>query len=133
MAAKQKQETNKEKRSFARLLIVLWLAILAPVLGLGFMLFLASNSDLPSFEELENPKSNLATEVMSGDGQLLGKYFRENRVNVKYSEISPYLVNALISTEDERFWEHSGVDIRSTMRATLYMGKKGGASTITQQ
>jgi len=133
MAAKQKQETKKEKRSFVKLVIVLWLVILAPILGLGFMLFLASNSDLPSFEELENPKSNLATEVMSGDGQLLGKYFRENRVNIKYSEVSPHLVNALVSTEDERFWEHSGVDIRSTMRATLYMGKKGGASTITQQ
>ena len=75
----------------------------------------------------------MATEVFSADHELLGKYFRENRVNVSYEELSPYLVKALIATEDERFREHSGIDIRSVFRAVAYMGKKGGASTLTQQ
>jgi penicillin-binding protein 1A len=133
MASKQKSDKKKVAPSFTKLVVAFWVLVLMPFIGLGIMLFLASISDLPSFEELENPKSNLATEVLSADGQLLGKYFRENRVNVKYSQLSPDLVNALVATEDERFWEHSGVDIRSTMRAAVFAGKKGGASTITQQ
>ncbi len=133
MTQKKKKSPAKEKRSYGKLLLLLWLIILAPFIGLGAMLWLASISDLPSFDELENPKSDLATEIISSDGEVLGKYFHENRVNVKYQDLSPDLVNALVSTEDERFWKHAGIDIRSTSRAVLYMGKKGGASTITQQ
>lgn len=122
-----------KKPRFGKLVFLFWLIVLSPFIGLGAMLYFASISELPSFDELENPKSNLATEVLSSDGEVLGKYFRENRVNVKYEDLSPNLINALVSTEDERFWKHSGIDLRSTARAVLFMGKKGGASTITQQ
>lgn len=130
--AKKKKE-SKPKRSYGKLLLLFWLVVLSPFIGLALMLYLASVSDLPSFDELENPKSNLATEVLSADGKVLGSYFRENRVNVRYEDLSPHLVEALVATEDERFWKHSGIDLRSTARAVIFLGKKGGASTITQQ
>ncbi|MFM1874373.1 MAG: hypothetical protein RL266_110 [Bacteroidota bacterium] len=88
---------------------------------------------LPTFDELENPKSNLATEIYSADQKILGTYFVQNRSNVKYEDLSPYLVNALISTEDERFYWHSGVDLVGLARAIILMGKRGGGSTVTQQ
>lgn len=88
---------------------------------------------LPSLEELENPKSNLASEIITSDGKIIGKYFLQNRTNVKYEELSSFLVDALIATEDERFRVHSGIDLRGLTRAVFYMGKAGGASTITQQ
>ena len=71
---------------------------------------------MPSFEELENPKSNLASEVYSSDGKLLGKYFIENRSNIHYQDLSPNVVNALIATEDARFEKHSGVDVKAIFR-----------------
>ena len=67
---------------------------------------------MPSFEELENPESNLATEVYAADGVLLGRFFLENRSRVEYDEISPNVINALIATEDKRFYDHSGIDGR---------------------
>ena len=88
---------------------------------------------LPSLQELENPKSNLASEIITTDGKLLGKYFKENRTNVKFEDLSPHLVSALIATEDERFLSHSGIDFRGLMRAVINLGRAGGASTITQQ
>lgn len=88
---------------------------------------------LPTFEELENPESNLATEVISIDNKTLGKYYRENRTPVKFKDLPDHLVEALVATEDERFYKHSGVDFRGTARAVVKMGKDGGASTITQQ
>ena len=91
---------------------------------------------MPSFEELENPKTNLATEVYSSDGEILGKYYIENRSNVSFSELSPHLVNTLIATEDVRFYKHSGIDIRALLRVVkgvLTFSKEGGGSTITQQ
>jgi penicillin-binding protein 1A len=87
---------------------------------------------LPSFEELENPQTNLATEVISIDGKTIGKYAKENRTPIKFKELSANLVNALVATEDERFYEHSGIDFKGTARAVLKPGS-GGASTITQQ
>jgi penicillin-binding protein 1A len=95
--------------------------------GLGFF------GKLPSFEELENPENNLATEIISSDGKTLGKFYRENRTPVKYRELPPDLIKALIATEDERFYDHSGIDARGTARAIVALGSKGGASTITQQ
>lgn len=130
---KKSDKALPAKRSYGKLVLLFWLVVLSPFIGLALMLYLASISDLPGFDELENPKSNLATEVISSDGQVLGKYFRENRVNVKYSDLSPHLIDALIATEDERYWDHSGVDVKATARAILFLGKKGGASTITQQ
>jgi len=91
---------------------------------------------MPTFDELENPRTNLATEIISADGKVLGTYHIENRSNVRYSELSHYMPEALISIEDERFTEHSGIDERALFRVAfgvLTGNKKGGGSTITQQ
>lgn len=92
---------------------------------------------LPSFEDLENPRNNLASEIYSEDNQLLGKFYIENRTYVEYNELSPYLINALIATEDKRFEKHSGIDARGLARVlfrTILGGQNtGGGSTITQQ
>lgn len=129
---------SKEKKSYKKLVLLLWSAIIFSVGLFIFMLFAAANAwvgfePLPSLEELENPQSNLASEVYTSDGKILGKYFYQNRVNVQYEDLSPHLVNAIIATEDERFREHSGIDIRSLTRAITKFGRNGGASTITQQ
>ena len=88
---------------------------------------------LPSFDELENPKSNLAAEIYSSDRVLLGTFFKENRSNVEFKEIAPIVIQTLIATEDERFFEHAGIDPRALARAIKGMGKDGGGSTLTQQ
>ena len=89
---------------------------------------------LPPLEELQNPKNKFATEVISSDMQLLGRYYRqENRVGVNYEDISPNMINALIATEDARYYDHTGIDFKSLMRAVIKMGRAGGGSTITQQ
>jgi penicillin-binding protein 1A len=117
----------------------IWLVVLSPIILLTVILYLTSVGffgALPSFEELESPKNNLATEIISSDGVTLGKYFFENRSKVTYDEISPKLVQALIATEDIRFREHSGIDVRALLRAIkgqLSGSSSGGASTITQQ
>ncbi|MGC4041021.1 MAG: PBP1A family penicillin-binding protein [Flavobacterium sp.] len=107
--------------------------------GLGIMaLFFALASwgffgAMPSFEDLENPESNLATEIISSDGVTIGKFYNENRTPIKFEDLPPSLVKALVATEDERFYEHSGIDGKRTLGAALKLGKDGGASTITQQ
>jgi len=114
---------------------------IAGVLFLVLLFFLISAGALgfmPSFEELENPESNLATEVYAADGVLLGRFFLENRSRVEYDEISPNVINALIATEDKRFYDHSGIDGRGLMRVLvktvlLREESSGGGSTITQQ
>ena len=89
---------------------------------------------LPPLNELQNPKNKFATEVISSDMQLLGRYYRqENRVGVSYEDISPNMINALIATEDARYYSHTGIDFKSLLRAIIKMGKAGGGSTITQQ
>ncbi len=125
------QAPDKRRR---RRLLLWWAIVLAPFVGLGTMLLLAGSSDdLPGTTELQNPRSDLATAVLFSDGSLMGQYYRENRIPVDYARISPYVVDALIATEDERYREHSGIDVRGTLRAAIFLGKKGGASTITQQ
>jgi penicillin-binding protein 1A len=101
------------------------------IIAIGFQVF----GKLPSFSYIEHPKSNQATEILSEDGRPLGNYFIQNRSNVTYPEISPNVINALISTEDARFMEHSGIDFRRTFTIIFYnlIGKKQGGSTITQQ
>jgi penicillin-binding protein 1A len=107
--------------------------------GLGVMaLFFTLASwgffgSMPSFEDLENPESNLATEVISSDGVTIGKFYNENRTPIKYQDLPPHLVKALVATEDERFYEHSGIDAKRTLGAVLKLGSDGGASTLTQQ
>lgn len=113
-----------------------WVLVFAGLFSVFMVFFLAANEflgDMPSFEELENPNSNLASQVMSSDSKVLGVYFYQNRTNARYDQLSPNLVNALIATEDERYRSHPGIDARGTLRALVYMGSKGGASTITQQ
>jgi penicillin-binding protein 1A len=90
---------------------------------------------MPSLAELENPSIMLATEVYGDDGTQLGKYYREkgNRTNVQYKDISKHVIDALVATEDERFYEHSGIDGKALGRAVFFLGSEGGASTITQQ
>jgi len=104
---------------------------------LVLLMFLSANFGLfgkmPSVAQLQNPEADLASEIYSGDMELMGKYYSENRSEVKYSEISPNVINALIATEDERFYEHSGIDAVAVARAVFTLGTQGGGSTITQQ
>jgi penicillin-binding protein 1A len=88
---------------------------------------------LPDIKELENPNSALASEVLSEDGVVLGKYYRQNRTNISFKDISPSVREALVATEDVRFFTHSGIDFRGLLRAVVFMGSEGGASTISQQ
>jgi len=89
---------------------------------------------LPPLEELQNPKNTFASEIISSDMQSMGRYYRyENRIGVQYSDLSPTLINALVATEDVRFYDHTGVDFKSMLRAVLKLGRAGGGSTLTQQ
>ena len=90
--------------------------------------------EMPDFRQLENPSTNLATQIISSDNKILGKFhFGENRTPIEYDQIPKNLIDALIATEDERFYSHSGIDFRATVRAVVYLNKRGGASTISQQ
>lgn len=106
-------------------------------LGLAVLIILCANFGLfgrmPSIEELQNPSASLASQVYAADGTLMGKYYLEDRVNVDYKDISKDVVNALVATEDERFYDHSGIDARALGRAVFSLGGEGGASTITMQ
>ena len=88
---------------------------------------------MPSIKELENPEADLASEIISSDAVLMGKYYSENRSEVNYNEISPNVIHALIATEDERFYDHSGIDAQALARVVFTGGTQGGGSTITQQ
>jgi len=122
-----------------RIIKIFWAIVLAPIAILAFMLFLVwAFADIPSFEELENPDSKLATELIAADGETLSTFHIENRSYVAYDELSPNIVEAAIATEDRRFHQHSGIDFRSLGRVafrTILMGNssQGGGSTITQQ
>lgn len=134
--AKAKKQT-KNSQDFSKYIRVFWILFLVGILS-GVLIFLLASwgalGDMPDHRQLENPKTNLATEIISSDGKTLGKfYFNENRTPVSYDELSPHLVDALIATEDARFHDHSGIDARGTLRAFAFLGKKGGASTISQQ
>ena len=131
---------TSDKKSPLKYILITWLVIICPVLLFFLVVMLTSMGtfgELPEVEELQNPKNNLASIVYSSDGNVLGKFYKENRVNVKYSEISPNLVNALIATEDARFMEHSGVDLKALFRSVtgVLTGRTsaGGGSTLTQQ
>ena len=128
---------KKEKPSFKGLIITFWLVF---ILGIGSVYFFFSGiandellGKLPSFQQLENPSTSLATQLLSSDGKQLGTIFKENRALAEYKERSPYLIEALVSTEDERYYDHSGIDGKSLARAVLKGGSSGGGSTITQQ
>ena len=120
------------KRSVKILWTIFWVGFLAVAL-----LFLLANFGLfgkmPSLVELENPEADLASEIISADGILMGKYYAENRSEIKYQQISQNVIDALIATEDQHFYEHSGIDAAAVARAVLKLGTDGGGSPITQQ
>lgn len=127
---------NNDKIEFAEYTKKFW-----KIVGFGaagvVLFFLFANwglfGKMPTFDQLENPNSNQATEIFSSDNKVIGKFYLENRVNIKYEDLPRHLVNALVATEDERFYEHSGIDARGTLRAASSLGSSGGASTISQQ
>jgi len=132
--AKAKKKT-KAVQDFSKYIRWFWIVFLGGIISI-FLIFLltAIFGDLPDHTQLENPKTHLATEIISSDGETLGKfYLNDNRTPVGYDELSPYLIDALIATEDARFHEHSGIDGIGTLRAFFFLGKRGGASTISQQ
>lgn len=123
-------------KRFIRIFWGIYISIFIFIFVLFYMISAGLLGFMPSFEELENPRSYLASEVYSADQVLLGKYFIENRSNVHYEDLSPNIVNALVATEDERFYEHSGVDVKAIIRAAFGVvtsDNKGGGSTVTQQ
>ena len=127
---------KKKQTNFKKYIKRFWIIVLGGFTSLLLIFLLASwgvFGALPTFEELENPEKNLATEVISSDSVTIGKYAFQNRTPVKFKDLPDNLVKALIATEDERFYEHSGIDFRGTARAVVKLGKGGGASTITQQ
>ena len=131
---KQKSENKVFKKKFA---ICFWSIVSAGIAVIVLVFWMITKGwlgYLPPLEELQNPKNKFATEVISSDMQLLGRYYRnENRVSVEFTDISPNMINALIATEDVRFYEHTGVDVKSLMRAIIMLGRAGGGSTLTQQ
>jgi penicillin-binding protein 1A len=122
---------KKAVRIFWRIFIGGFAAFVILILLANFGVF----GKMPTLEDLENPSILQASEVYAEDGTLMGKYYTErgNRSTVKYRDISKHVIDALVATEDERFYKHSGIDFKSTMRAMLTFGRQGGGSTITQQ
>ena len=137
MAKKKTKQTASTAVDFSKYIRWFWMLFLGCVI-LAILPFLLASwgvlGEMPDHTRLENPETNLATEIISSDGKTLGKfYFNDNRTPVAYKDLPQNLVDALIATEDARFKEHSGIDARGTLRAFFFLGKKGGASTISQQ
>ncbi|WP_241502214.1 penicillin-binding protein 1A [Hymenobacter glacialis] len=127
---------------FAAFTRTMWVLFGAGVVGLGLFVLAVSGNFLnlfgrmPNLKTLENPRSELASEIYSADGVLLGKYFRENRTPVEFNELPQNLIDALIATEDVRFEQHSGIDLKSVSRAVVGVvtfNRNGGGSTLSQQ
>ena len=113
-----------------------WMALIAVIIGIAAVFFATSQGflgSMPDVKELENPDIYVASEIYSSDGKLLGKFEKEKTQPVTYKELPPHLIYALQAKEDERFKEHSGIDLQSVARAVVYGGQRGGGSTITQQ
>ena len=134
---KKTTKTTNDSTFKKKFLVWFWGLLSAGILAIILVFWMITKGwlgYLPPLEELQNPKNKYATEVISADMQLLGRYYRnENRVSVDYTDISPYMIDALIATEDVRFYDHTGVDLKSLMRAVMKLGKAGGGSTLTQQ
>ena len=129
------QVTIKNHKKFN---LIFWAIFITPFLSLTIIFIMAGNGALgymPDFATLENPKIDLATQIISEDGKILGNFYfqNQNRTYIEYEKLPRHLVNALIATEDFRFYNHSGIDFKGTMRALVFLGKRGGGSTITQQ
>jgi len=127
---------TKNKPGFRRYVLWFWGLFLFGILGVVALFSLTAVGvfgPLPDETRLEDPEKDLATQIISTDGQVIGKFFTENRTPVKFQDLPEHLVDALIATEDARFYDHSGVDGRGTLRALAFLGARGGASTISQQ
>jgi len=134
MAKKKKAKANQD---FSKYVKWFWKLFAGGILAIILVFLLASwgvFGKMPNIEDLHNPKTNLASEIISADGQLIAKYYLDdNRTPVGYDELPKHLVDALIATEDARFHKHAGIDGIGTLRAFFFLGKRGGASTISQQ
>lgn len=131
---KKQADTSNEFQRYVRWFWILFLSGISAVVLLFLLASWGVFGELPDYTVLENPKTNLATEIISSDAKTLGKfYFNDNRTPVSFDELPQHLVDALIATEDARHYDHSGIDARGTLRALVYLGSKGGASTISQQ
>lgn len=132
-----KRKSKQKSNSFYPFIKWFWILFGAGILSVVILFLFASwgvFGEMPTFERLENPQTNLATEIISSDGETLGKfYLDDNRTWVSYNELPQNLIDALVATEDARYYEHSGIDARGTLRAMVFLGKRGGASTISQQ
>ncbi|MDG5491165.1 penicillin-binding protein 1A [Psychroserpens sp. SPM9] len=133
----KKKPTKAKTQDFSKYIKRFWMLFGGGVFAFFFMFLLASwglLGEMPDHTILENPKTFLATEIISSDNKTLGKfYLDDNRTPVDYEELPKQLVDALVATEDIRHYEHAGIDFRGTMRAIVKMGRGGGASTISQQ
>ncbi|MDT0538783.1 MULTISPECIES: penicillin-binding protein 1A [Croceitalea] len=131
------QAKKKQKNNFKRFIKWFWILFGSGILAVVLIFLLASwgvFGEMPDYQYLENPRTNLATEFISSDGETLGKlYLDDNRTPVDFSQLPENLINALVATEDVRYFKHAGIDARGFLRALAYLGKKGGASTISQQ
>ena len=131
---KTKGKIPKKYRVFYYGFWVLFIFGFGSFFGLFYLASTGGLGEMPDFRQLENPNTNLASQIISSDNKLLGKFhFGENRTPIEYDELPKQLIDALIATEDERFYSHSGIDFKATVRAVVYLNKKGGASTISQQ
>ena len=128
---------KKKPDNFYAFIKWFWILFAAGIFAILLIFLLAAwgaFGEMPTFERLENPQTNLATEIISSDGHTLGKfYLDDNRTPVAYKDLPENLVHALVATEDARYFNHSGVDARGTLRALFFLGQRGGASTISQQ
>jgi len=130
------EEQEVTKPSYKKYIVIFWSLFLFTLLSVFAVFTLLSNGvfgKLPTFEDLENPERNFASQIISSDGKILGTYAYENRIPAKFNDLPNNLVKALVATEDERFYEHSGIDFYSLTRAVAKLGSDGGGSTITQQ
>ena len=121
------------KISYRSIFLGMWAIVLFGLLCIFLSFIYVAKTKMPNTSELENPKFEQATIVYSSDGREVDRYFRKNREWVKFEELSPYVIDAVIATEDHRYFDHSGIDARGTARAFILLGTRGGASTITQQ
>ncbi|RED46446.1 penicillin-binding protein 1A [Winogradskyella eximia] len=137
MAKKKTTQSKTETLDYSKYVRWFWILFLSGIAAIVLLFLLASLGglgEMPDYTRLENPETNLATEIISSDDKTLGKfYFDDNRTPVGYDDLPKNLVDALVATEDVRFYEHSGIDARGTLRAISSLGSSGGASTISQQ
>ncbi len=131
--------SETKPKPYRKIILVAWILFVLAVGGIPFYIYSVSidlwglYGGMPTLKALENPENDLSSELITADGVSLGKYFRFNRSQVAYNELSPHIINALKAKEDIRFEEHSGVDLYAMLRVVRYMGSRGGGSTITQQ